>query len=134
MYKILIAGSREFRDSQENAEVRAAVVARVAELDKEFDGKDILIICGGARGVDKWAENAAEARDIMTHVEKARWHEGSFYNPLAGFERNSLMVDMSPDLAIIFWDGYSGGTQDTITKLEAAGIEIEMHVYGEGKL
>ncbi len=134
MFKVVICGTREFRTPEENAEVRQAVHERVAELDKMFLGEDLRIIVGRARGVDTWAEQAADEHLIHTIIEEAQWRVGSFYNPKAGFERNIRMLDLKPDLVIAFWDGYSGGTKHTIDEAEKRGIEVELHTFGAHKL
>ena len=43
------------------------------------------------------------------------------YGKSAGFIRNKEMVDIA-DAAIIFWDGDSKGTKDTIERVQNKGI------------
>lgn len=134
VFKVVVCGTREFRTKEENQKVREAVRERIAELDQTFEGEELLVIGGGARGPDTWAVQAADELMIHTHVEEAVWRQGSFYNPRAGFERNIRMLDMRPDLVIAFWDGYSGGTKHTIDEAEKRGIEVEVYTFGAHKI
>lgn len=82
---------------------------------------------GGALGADQLAEAAARIRGHEVVVVRPDWHPGGTYNPRAGFERNTVMLDMEPVLVIAFWVGVSRGTRDTIRKAMKRGIATEIH-------
>lgn len=96
--KLGVVGSRDFSS-------RYLVERVVYELPKH-----VVIVTGGARGVDKWAEDTAKYhnRDVIVH--EAQWNK---YGKTAGFIRNNVIVRDS-DLILAFWDGKSPGTRHTI--------------------
>jgi hypothetical protein len=88
----------------------------------------ILVLTGGAPGVDTIADKYAGLIGFRTHVLPAQWErpDGST-DKLAGFTRNTLLVEHA-DRVVAFWNGESRGTLDTIRKARAAG---KLHaVYG----
>jgi hypothetical protein len=76
---------------------------------------DAIVITGGAKGPDTWAEQRARKRGLQGVVHRAHWKVGLLHDPLAGFKRNSVVVADS-DVVVAFWDGKSTGTADTIRK------------------
>lgn len=108
---VAIVGSREFSSP-------GLVRAFVASLPP-----GTLVVSGGARGVDRWAEEAARARDDLPEprIFPAAWRrpDGSF-DPSAGFRRNRLIV-AACDRLVAFWDGQSPGTENSIGQARDAG-------------
>lgn len=103
--KIAIVGSREGID-------RNAVEEFINHLDSDHN----IVISGGAKGVDSWAAERAEARGIETLVIRPNWKK---HGNGAGFRRNKLIVHEA-DSVVAFWDGESRGTEHTIkTAIEA---------------
>lgn len=136
MFKIVFTGSRSFRTADETKDVQKAIDDRLAELDKIFEGEDLLCIIGGANGVDTWVKFACDRHDIPTHIEPVEsWYtpDGEF-NKAAGHQRNARMLDMEPDMVIAFWDGYSPGTEGCMEEAERRGIEVEIHTFGAHKI
>jgi len=81
------------------------------------------VVSGGAWRVDQTAENCARARGLKVHsipvdkiglpeygTEESRIEYGR-----RAYARNQKIVDFA-DFVVAFWDGYSGGTRDTIEK------------------
>lgn len=86
-----------------------------------------VIVSGGARGVDKTAEDAADARGLekIVHlVTKAEWGQ---YGKAAGPMRNARIVE-DADMIVAFWDGESTGTLDSIKKAVKLGKKVV--IYG----
>ena len=83
-----------------------------------------ILVVGGARGVDRKAEEVGRARGMRVDRYDADWDKGR----LAAFERNRLMVARS-DRGIGFWDGMSSGTFDTLTRFAKAGKRIDAVVW-----
>lgn len=97
--RVLISGSRDYP--------RKDQVRRFVALMRPLD----TVIVGGARGVDTWAQEAAEERpDLGIEIHPADWE---VYGRRAGAVRNAAMVDRA-DLVVAFWDGKSRGTKNTI--------------------
>lgn len=78
-----------------------------------------VVISGAARGVDRAAVDFAKARGLKTIEFPAEWNPGGVYNPAAGFERNSLMVDLCAKLYSFSYRD-SSGTRDSIEKARLA--------------
>jgi hypothetical protein len=104
--RVLVAGSRGFFDY----EILSSV------LDKHYKDEDILIVSGGAKGVDALAEKYARRHKLHMKIFQAEWKTRG---KLAGLIRNTKTVDFC-DEAIIFWDGRSRGILDTIKKMRRA--------------
>jgi len=104
MKTVAIVGSRDITD------VGAAMVWNyVAYLAREGLAPD-CIISGGARGVDRAAEEAAKTNEIPFIRFDADWERDG---KQAGFLRNKAMVKHA-DHVVAFWDGQSLGTKLTI--------------------
>lgn len=103
---LLIAGSRDFPDLE-------AVKRFVESLPLT-----VIVISGNARGVDKTAQAAALRRGMKVEVYPAIWTAKGSFNPAAGLERNSQMVERAT-VVVAFHDGKSRGTLDTIKKASA---------------
>lgn len=109
MATLLIAGTRDIKKAM------VPVIENI--LDQtiiKFDLDISEVIHGGARGVDKYGGTWAKDRKITVKVFEPDWSKGRG----AGMERNTIMVEMC-DIAIVFWDGHSKGTYDTIKKMMA---------------
>jgi len=109
--KIAIVGSREYPK-----------LNLVSEYVKTLE-KDVIIISGGAKGVDLVAEQTARQRGFILIIHYADWNKGKG----AGLARNSLIV-ADADLIVAFWDGKSTGTLDTLKKAKKAKKPYE--IYG----
>lgn len=89
-------------------------------LDKliaKHEGETITIVSGGAKGVDKMAENYAKERNYAILVFKADWDT---FGNAAGYMRNVGIVNASDEVAA-FWDMKSPGTKHTIDITKKAG-------------
>ncbi len=116
MNRVIVCGSREVGRDPNIA--RATISARLAELPGH-----VVIVHGGARGVDRIAGQEAEKLGLLLDVFPADWERDG---KAAGFIRNQRMIDVGADLVIAFWDGKSNGTRHTITRAEHAGIPVEV--------
>jgi predicted Rossmann fold nucleotide-binding protein DprA/Smf involved in DNA uptake len=112
--RIGIVGSRDYPD-----------------LEEVWDFVDTLpagtvVVSGGARGVDREAEEAARARGLAVLVFHADWRR---YGPAAGPIRNAKIAG-AVDRLVAFWDGESSGTMNTIqhARLQGKAVEIRMPV------
>lgn len=113
-FKVLICGSRDWPP------------ARVAEISERVGQlpDDAIVIAGGARGVDKIAENAARGRGLEVEVFPADWVA---HGKRAGYLRNVQMLNQKPDLVIAFHAAGSRGTLHTINEARTRNIKLEIH-------
>lgn len=96
---IAVIGSREGFTQQK--------VSRYLDVLNKKEIKQI--ITGGARGVDRFAENWAKQNNIDVEVIRPE-DPGNKYDYL---KRNKIIIHKS-DEVIAFWDGHSKGTKHTI--------------------
>lgn len=102
IYRIIIAGSRNFSDYPKLVEV-------CDSLFENVNGQ-IEIVSGSARGADRLGELYARERGYRLRRFPADWDE---LGKKAGYVRNMVMGGYA-DMAVIFWDGESRGTKSMI--------------------
>lgn len=93
--KLMIAGSRSITDF----DISPCIPA---EAD--------TIISGGAAGIDRLAEQYADAHRLSKYIIRPRY---DLYGRAAPLRRNEQMVDMA-DAVLVIWNGRSKGTQYTL--------------------
>lgn len=109
--KVLVCGSREWRDAD-------TIRERLSKLPRGTE-----IIHGAARGADRLAGTVAASLGMQVTEFPADWDR---YGRSAGFRRNVLMLDQSPDLVIAFWLNGSTGTKHTVDQADLRGIPVEV--------
>lgn len=116
--KVLVCGGRRFRD-------RGLLHTR---LDALHQARPISCVISGAQryyhvrefiGADWLAIEWALRRQLPFMGYPAQW---GVFGPSAGFKRNTVMVELRPDLVVAFAGG--SGTADTVAKARKAGIEV----------
>lgn len=110
--RVAIVGSRTFQNLQ-------LVRNYVQSLPN-----DTIVVSGGARGVDRTAEDEARSRGLKTVVFLAAWEE---FGKFAGLHRNTDIV-RNCDRLVAFHRQGSRGTADSIAKARAAGKPVEVYV------
>ena len=118
MFKVIVAGSREFSDYVFLTEV----------LDQLLkDEPDVEIVSGTARGADSLGERYAADKGYKLTKFPADWNT---YGKSAGYRRN---VDMGnyADALIAFWDGVSKGTKHMIDIATNKGLKVCVIKYKE---
>lgn len=122
---VIIAGSRSFNDYN----------LLVAELDKELSNfkepRRITIITGAARGADRLGSSYAQHNGYELKEFPANWNK---YGRSAGYIRNKEMIDYimqqnGERLLVVFWDGYSVGTNNIITLAKERGIKVKIITF-----
>ncbi|MGA1523262.1 MAG: SLOG family protein [Planctomycetota bacterium] len=89
---------------------------------------DAVIVSGGARGVDRVAEQQAEACGLGIDIIRPDW---GTHGKRAGILRNAEIVRRA-DRVIAFWDGVSRGTKSTSDMARKAGKPTTVFgVYGD---
>lgn len=112
--RVAVVGSRDVPAH----EVYATIDNLYAELRRVW-GPNLVIVSGGARGVDQLAEAVAEATGIQIEVFPAEWRNGNGFDRAAGYKRNLRVVE-AVDEVVAIWDGKSKGTKHTIDIAVAA--------------
>ena len=114
--RIGIVGSRRRTD-------RGTVEACITELTP-----DTVVVTGGARGPDHWAEQAARARGLGVVVHdpdlrevRARWQATRRY-----YARNQVIVDGSDRIIAFVAPERTGCSEDTIRRAVRAGKPVEV--------
>lgn len=124
--KVLIVGSRTFDDYDymyfKFKEHLIRYIDNMREEDRYADDFDIEIVSGGARGADRLAEKLAYELSLKIKVFHPDWKT---HGRSAGIIRNQQMAEYcgTDQLALIFWDSHSKGTQDMIKKAKKHGLE-----------
>lgn len=124
--RIAVVGSRGYTDAEFIHKILNSVRSQIVDMIGDDD--NMVIVSGGARGVDTIAENWAKSKGIQTLIFLPDWNQ---YGRKAGFIRNQDIVKNS-DWVIAFWDGVSNGTRSSIELAKKYGIHVD--VYVEGKL
>ena len=83
---------------------------------------ETLIVTGGARGVDLYAEHFARDRGMPLAILPAHW---GVHGRSAGYRRNEWVVRLA-DRVVAFWDGKSKGAKHTIDIARRAGKPVEV--------
>lgn len=114
--RLLVTGGRDYAD--------AATVAAVLDraLGRLPDGEVLVVVNGGARGLDtlahRWAYwRCVEGRRAMPEMHPADWDT---HGKAAGHIRNAAMVATRPDACVAFPGGR--GTADCLRRARAAGV------------
>ena len=82
----------------------------VDDIDKYIPAECEEIVSGGARGIDKCAEEYAKAKGLTLTVFLPDYER---YGRGAPIVRNKQIVDYA-DSIVAFWDGASRGTKSVI--------------------
>ena len=111
--RVLVGGSRGFKNYHFISRKLDHLLYRL---------EDILIISGGALGVDKGAEEYADINGYPKLILEAEWDiEGK----PAGYNRNKEMGKLATH-TILFWDGESKGTAHMIELCKKLGIPLRV--------
>ena len=115
-----IVGSRSITDSEYVFSVLDFYLRRLLE---EYE---VVIISGGAIGIDTLGAQWAETNGLKTEIYLPDW---DLHGKKAGFLRNQTIIDNS-DYLIAITTG-SNGTADSIKRANKKGIKVKVIKYGE---
>ena len=107
--KLAIVGSRSITDKQFVFDTLDYYTKNVQE--------EIIVISGGAKGIDSLGALWAESRGYSTEIYLPDW---DLHGKKAGFLRNSQIVEAATHLIAITTG--SNGTADSIKKAQQRGI------------
>ena len=116
IHKVLICGDRNWRE-----EYPPVVKRVIRELVEKHGTKNLVVIEGGAPGVDTLSKIAAHKANVHVAEVEALWkiRKGG-----AGSQRNEIMKLLEPDEVIGIHVNFkeSVGTADMLKRAKAAGI------------
>ena len=105
MKRIAIVGSRDFKTLD--------LIPQWLEFAREKYEKEhggLVVVSGGARGVDKTAENWAITNKVNRDIFMPEWNQ---QGKKAGAIRNKKIVE-NADVILAFWNEESPGTEITL--------------------
>lgn len=120
MFKVIVAGSRNFNDYQLLKTKLDYYLSR-----KVAAGESIVIISGTANGADTLGELYATEKRYAIKRYPANWNK---YGKRAGYIRNEEMAK-DADAAIIFWDGISKGSAHMIDIAKSKKLSLKVVRY-----
>jgi hypothetical protein len=115
MFKVVVAGSREFEDY-------TFLEKKLNHIFSKWHFSEIEIVSGGAKGVDHLGEMYAQAKGCALKVFPADWEK---HGKAAGPIRNKEMAEYATHL-VAFWDGESRGTKNMIDTAKKLGLKIRV--------
>lgn len=109
--RIAIVGSRDFSAPD-------VVADYVATLPK-----DSIVLSGGAKGVDSWAEQAALAHGLKVQIFEADWQNlGAKAGPI-----RTEMITANADQVTAFWNRKSRGTLNMLFLARESGLPVKIY-------
>ena len=120
MYKLIIAGGRDFTNSKQ-------LVETINHLESKniFTTDNLEIVSGMANGADKMGYVIAKTNNLPVKEFPADWNT---YGKRAGFLRNNQMGDYADGL-LAFWDGKSRGTKHMIDYMRSLNKPVFIEYY-----
>ena len=119
MLKVIIAGGRDFTDTQYAAD------SLVKLVEDNMLPDTFTVISGNARGADKVGEYLAELWNLPLEIYPADWNQ---HGKSAGYIRNSQMADIA-DVLVAFWNGKSRGTMHMINTMNQQHKPVFVFYY-----
>ncbi len=116
LYKIVVAGSRNYENYNEAKLFLDACLAKVLKHNK------VMFLSGGAKGADALGEKYAAEKGFPIKKHPANWAK---YGRGAGVIRNETMATEC-DMVICFWDGKSRGTKSMINLAKKYGKPVKV--------
>lgn len=117
MFRVIVAGSREFKDYQ--------LLEKTLDDFLQDRKEPTRILCGMAHGADELGLLYAHRHNYELEKHPAKW---DIHGKRAGFIRNEEMAN-NADALIAFWDGESHGTKDMIKCAKEHGLHVKVIRY-----
>ena len=127
MFKVIVAGSRDFNDYEFLCETLDKELLDLTEANDIID--DIQIVSGTAKGADKLGERYAKQNQYSVQQFPADWNT---FGKKAGYIRNEEMAKYA-DACICFWDGESRGTKHMIDLAKKYNLLTKVVLYNNTK-
>lgn len=119
MYKVLVCGSRNYKDRDKVYHVLDAYLARI--------GPEMFLINGGATGADDLARQWAVDRKVDHITLYAKW---AIWGKGAGPRRNTKMRKLKPKLCLAFHEdpGLGRGTKNMVQQCQDNDIKVKRFI------
>lgn len=117
MYKVIVAGGRDFNDYERLEQVLNHLLKHKLP--------DVEIVSGKARGADTLGERYAHTLGLPVKAFPANWNA---YGKSAGYRRNKEMAEYA-DACVVFWDGSSKGSKHMIDLALTHGLPTRVDSY-----
>jgi hypothetical protein len=114
MFKLIIAGSREFNNYSFLKDKIDFLLKNVVE--------DVEIVSGAARGADTLGEQYARENNLNVKLFPADWSKGNS----AGFIRNEEMAKYA-NACVVFWMNNSKGTKHMIDLSQKHNLKLRIY-------
>lgn len=112
---LAIVGARTFSD-------QTLLNEKLQEFIVQY-GMPTKVVSGGARGADQMGERWAKKHGIETLILCPQWRVDGKYNPRAGLDRNTDIVNACTHM-VAFPSEKGRGTQDSIRKAKRLGKPV----------
>lgn len=131
-YKVIVAGSRGFKDYEYLEQKLLHVFSRWFYMDVTIisgmaDGADSLGLRFAKEYMVDYKEMPADWSDMTEPCVRKTRANGDEYNALAGHKRNQSMADIATHL-VLFWDGKSTGSADMLKRAQKKGLIIKQYI------
>jgi hypothetical protein len=123
MFKVIIAGGREFKASPMELDKIDRLVSN--HYDMMTEEGDLEMVTGCARGADQIPYYYNKRFNVPIMEFPADWDT---HGKAAGFIRNRAMAEYA-DALIAFWDGESRGTKNMIEVAKELGLKVKVIRY-----
>jgi len=116
-FRVIFTGGR-------NDEDMAPAIRLVLRGLAEFYGDRLVVVHGGARGVDAAVDGIARGMSLRVEEHPAAW---TSLGRVAGHVRNQHMLDLGASVVFAFkrsfnWKLDRGGTEDMVRRAQGAGV------------
>lgn len=115
LFRLVVCGGRDYQDS-----VKVERVLEMAHQSAQRHGFELVLIEGGASGVDAFAHRWAHRKGVRQETFAADWKA---FGKAAGPLRNRRMLEAGADLVLAFPGGK--GTADMVRQARRAGVQVE---------
>lgn len=112
---VAVVGSRNYHNP-------SLIISILNQLVSHKD--QIIIVSGGADGVDTLAEQWADTNGVEKKIFPADWDT---HGKSAGMKRNADIIAHA-DMVLVFWDGESAGTLDSIKKANSKNLFMQVYL------
>lgn len=129
--RIIVAGSRDFKDYQLLSDTLMEYLEIMDDTDLVDNPSQVKFISGTAKGADTLGEQFAYTYEYEVVRFPADWNT---YDKSAGYRRNAEMAKYASEaygVLFAFWDGKSKGTKHMINLAKRYGLEVHVVIYKE---
>ena len=117
----LVVGSRNFSDYD--------LLKEKLDYFLINQGKNVIIVSGGAKGADSLAERYAKEKCFGIRIFHADWNIGKVAGYIRNKEMHSFLSKQEKRGVVAFWDGKSKGTQHSFSLAKEFGNPIKIVQY-----